>query len=312
MKRIAKYWHLCLTAAFVMGFSACTEEYEYDPTTDTDNQGAYIVPDNPDNTGLISIVITEDQEQSFTFSVARPDNTQAATYSLYSSDESVTIPSEVSFAAGESIKQLTATFDVPAGTVAKRITIGVSDENAYEYGRHTQTYAISRLRELKGCQMLGIGGIWVGAALWEMTIYENGTVTDKEGNVVSASYLIRDPYNYPEVGLPDDCVGQGNEVVFTINSDGTATTGANSSLFYCAASFTGDASVVGDLLVSGSGTYYTEPTTLVEGFTASNFVLFNWDSRIGTTAYGFGTCTHAIIFPDNYDPLTQTMNTTQE
>lgn len=304
MKRIAKYWHLCLTAVLVMGFSACTEEYEYDPTTDTDNQGAYMQADET------TLILTEEDPQQLSFTVSRHDDTSAATYRLYTDNDGFQIPQEVNFAAGEKSQTFTVNFNVPSGTVQQRVVIGIQEEDAYTYGAHSLTFTISRLKRIDNCQMLGIRGIWVGAALWNMSIYEYGKSVDEDGTVLSTSYLVKDPYNYDEVGLPADCVGQNNQFSFTIHNDNTATMGTGTnSLFYCSANFTGDPSVVGDLIVSGSGTYYTDRVQLVEGFYASNFVLFNWESRIGTTNYGFGTCTHAIIFPDGYDPLTQTQTT---
>lgn len=298
MSKTIKYWQLCLMAILAMAFSACTEEYEYDPTTDTATTGAYMETTNT------SIILTEDEAQQFSFIVSRHDSTTATTYKLYTDNDKVEIPETVSFAAGEKSKTITASLNVPLGTVQKKIVIGIDSADAYTYGAHSLTFIVSRVKKISGCQIFATGGVFKGAALWNMDIYEYGKVVEN-GAVVSTSYFVKDPY--ASTGLPEDCIGKGNQFTFTLTPDGKATMGSGTnSLFYCSASFTQDASVVGDLIISGTGTYYASPVELTEGFTASNFVLFNWESRIGTTSYGFGTCTHAVIFPEGYDPLTQT------
>lgn len=301
MSKTIKYWQLCLMAILAMAFSACTEEYEYDPTTDTATTGAYM-----EATTETSIILTEDDAQQLSFTVLRHDSTTAATYKLYTDYDEMDIPETVSFTAGEKSKTITASFNVPSGTVQKKIVIGIDSADTYTYGAHSLTFVISRLKKISDCQIFATGGVFTGAALWNMDIYEYGKVVEN-GAVVSTSYLVKDPYASDDIGLPEDCIGKGNQFTFTLTPDGKATMGSGTnSLFYCSASFTGDASVVGDLIISGTGTYYASPVELTEGFTASNFVLFNWESRIGTTGYGFGTCTHAVIFPEGYDPLTQT------
>lgn len=299
MSKTIKYWQLCLMAILAMAFSACTEEYEYDPTTDTATTGAYMETTNT------SIILTEDEAQQFSFIVSRHDSTTATTYKLYTDNDKVEIPETVSFAAGEKSKTITAKLNVPLGTVQKKIVIGIDSADTYTYGAHSLTFVISRLKKISDCQMIAIGGFFDGIGSWNMDVYEYGKVVEN-GAVVSTSYFVKDPYAY-DLGLPEDCIGKGNQFTFTLTPNGKATMGSGTnSLFYYSASLSGDASVVGDLIISGTGTYYASPIELTEGFTASNFVLFNWESRIGTTDYGCGTLPHAVMFPEGYDPLTQT------
>lgn len=301
MSKTIKYWQLCLMAILAMAFSACTEEYEYDPTTDTATTGAYMETTNT------SIILTEDEAQQFSFIVSRHDSTTATTYKLYTDNDKVEIPETVSFAAGEKSKTITASLNVPLGTVQKKIVIGIDSADTYTYGAHSLTFIVSRVKKISDCQMIAIGGLFGNSIVpWNMDVYEYGKVVEN-GAVVSTSYFVKDPYASDDIGLPEDCIGKGNQFTFTLTPDGKATMGSGTnSLFYCSASFMQDASAVGDLIISGTGTYYASPVDLAEGFTASNFVLFNWESRIGTTDYGYGTLTHAVRFPEGYDPLTQT------
>lgn len=293
-------------AVLAIAFNACTDEYEYDAVTDTDNSGAYILTDTESPT--INIVLTEEDAQEIKFSVARHDSTTAETYTLYTDNSEINIPSEISFAAGEAKKDVTATFNVPAGTIGMEITIGVGDGKAYTYGRHSQTYSINRLRKINGCVFYSYG-IFADAsgevvpAYWDVDVYEYGFTKAKDGSTV-ASYLVNNPYEGS--GLGEDAVGYS--ITFSIDNTGAITMNGRQGLFYCSASFSGSPAITGVVTASGSGLYVPGEGTIDGILKASNFILFTWNLPIGTSGYGFNA-THALIFPDGYNPLTQTQAT---
>lgn len=306
MNKIIKYWQLCIMAVLSVAFTACTEEYEYDPTTDTTGYGAYM-----DASTQTSIILKEDDPQQLSFTVLRHDTTSAATYKLYTDYEDIDIPESVSFNAGEKSKTITATFNVPSGTVQKQVVIGIAGEDAYTYGANSLTFIISRLKKVSGA-MFYESGLFFQRATWEVSVYENGFTRNADGTT-SASYLIVEPYANEEIasaiGLTENDT-KGYNLKFSLSNDGKATLKSGSSLFYITANVTGDPSIVGDAIPSGDGTYYKDETQLSSGDTFSNFVLFPWNIAIGKTGYGFTSVSlEAVIFPEGYDPLTQTQIT---
>lgn len=305
MNKIIKFGQFCLMAMLAVAFNACTEEYDYDPTTDTDNQGAYILSD------ATSLVLTEEDPQQLTFTVARHDTTAAATYRLYTDTEGFNIPSEVSFAAGEKSQTFTVSFDVPSGTVNKQVVIGIQDEDAYTYGAHSLTFIISRLKKVTGAEYFE-SGLFYAYATWEANVYENGFTRNKDGSTV-ASYLVMEPFHdsgfEEDMGL-NESETTGYQYVFNLLSDGTAELISCNGLFYITAALTGDPAITGVALPSGDGAYYSNPTTLYPGFTISNFVMFPWNISIGSTGYGFTAVSmQGVIFPDGYNPITQNQAT---
>lgn len=277
MKKIFRYSYLALMAILTIAFNACTDEYEYDAEQNPSSAGAYILASKT------SLVFAEGEAQSLSFIVARHDTVEAASYKLYCTDETVAskIPSEVSFAAGEKAKSFTVDFDLPSGTMNKSFQIGVSDESAYMYGAHSQTYTVSVLKLIKGAQFAS--GLFKAGEdyKWDVDVYEYGT--DANNN---KRYLIRNPFNIAEeAGLGH---GMGYDVVFTLNAKGEANTDKQAAFDYDA----GDV-VSGDTYASGSGTYNA----------STNTVLFLWTLSIGNTGYGFGTVQHWLTFPEGYDPL---------
>lgn len=301
MNRILKFGFSAFAVLLAFVMTSCTDEYEYAPVANGDNEGAYILADKT------SLLFTEQDEQTLTFTVFRHNTEEAKTYRLYCSDPEIVVPAEVSFAAGEESKMMTVNFNVPTGTMEKDVVIGVQDEDAYTYGAHSQTFTISCLRQISDCllyQQLYTSGSMTGAA-WEVSVYEYGVSEEKDddGNVVSTSarYLVKDPYS---AVMPVD--GLGHNVVFSLASNGKATCDAGQTLFYCSPEVTGDASVVGPVYISGNGTYYKDKVELEPGVSEGNLVLFSWSLSIGDTGYGFGTQINAVIFPAGYNPLTQT------
>ena len=302
MSKTIKYWQLCLMAILAMAFSACTEEYEYDPTTDTATTGAYM-----EATTETSIILTEDDAQQLSFTVLRHDSTTAATYKLYTDYDEMDIPETVSFTAGEKSKTITASFNVPSGTVQKKIVIGIDSADAYTYGAHSLTFIVSRLKKVSGAKYYE-SGLFFNGAEWDVSVYENGFTKNADGTTI-ASYLVVEPYGNEDVssalGLTENET-KGYNLEINLSNDGKAEL-VSGSLFYITSALTQDPTAVGDAIPNGSGTYYKDETSVSEGTVLSNFILFPWTISIGKTGYGFtATSLEAIIFPEGYDPLTQT------
>lgn len=325
MNRIFKNGYAVALATLALAFTACTDEYEYDPAApETGAAGAYISADET------TIIFTEDEVPTITFTVERHDTEEAKSYRLYSSDEGVQIPSEVSFAAGEESKTLTVNLTLPAGTIGKEIVIGVNDEDAYVYGSKSMTFNVSVCRRVPGAmfytQFIGEG---THGSLWEAIIYEYGKTTsqrtDTEGNPVTitkSTFYLKDPYNvqatdedgnplYNEDGTPQTIFGDngvGYGLTFTISSSShRAELGSNPTLFYADETVTGDPAYTGTIIPSGDGTYYPEgeKVTLEPGVTAENVVVFSWMLLIGDTGAGYNGVPHAILFPKGYDVIDQ-------
>lgn len=325
MNRIFKNGYAVALATLALAFTACTDEYEYDPAApETGAAGAYISADET------TIIFTEDEVPTITFTVERHDTEEAKSYRLYSSDEGVQIPSEVSFAAGEESKTLTVNLTLPAGTIGKEIVIGVNDEDAYVYGSKSMTFNVSVCRRVPGAmfytQFIGDG---THGSLWDAIIYEYGKTTsqrtDTEGNPVTitkSTFYLKDPYNlqatdedgnplYNEDGTPQTIFGDngvGYGLTFTISSSShRAELGSNPTLFYADATVTGDPAYTGTIIPSGDGTYYPEgeQVTLEPGVTAENVVVFSWMLQIGDTGAGYNGVPHAILFPKGYDVIDQ-------
>ena len=325
MNRIFKNGYAVALATLTLAFTACTDEYEYDPAApETGAAGAYISADET------TIIFTEDEVPTITFTVERRDTEEAKSYKLYSSDEGVQIPSEVSFAAGEESKTLTVNLTLPAGTIGKEIVIGVNDEDAYVYGSKSMTFNVSVCRRVPGAmfytQFIGDG---THGSLWEAIIYEYGKTisqrTDTEGNPVTitkSTFYLKDPYNvqatdengnplYNEDGTPQTIFGDngvGYGLTFTISSSShRAELGSNPTLFYADETVTGDPAYTGTIIPSGDGTYYPEgeQVTLEPGVTAENVVVFSWMLLIGDTGAGYNGVPHAILFPKGYDVIDQ-------
>lgn len=282
MNRILKLWQPAMLAVFALAFNACTDEYEYTPQPDADYEGAYILADET------TLILGEDDAQQLSFTVARHDSTEAATYKLYTTNSSVNVPTEVNFAANEGTKKFTIDFDFPIGTIEENVTIGVEEGDTYMYGAHSQTYTISRCKKIPGQTTMasyffsdGQGG----PGTWLLDIYEYGTLTDEETGVKTARYLLKEPFAVMEqVGQG---YGTGYNVIFSLDSNGNATT-AEQGLYY-------DTYNGGEVVVSGNGTYYSN----------YNAIVFIWTLRIPSLGGGFGSIEHDIYFPTGYNPIPQ-------
>ena len=330
MNRIFKNGYAVALATLALAFTACTDEYEYDPAApETGAAGAYISADET------TFIFTQDEEPIITFTVERHDTEEAKSYKLFytSDDPDVSIkdfPTEVSFAAGEESKTLPVNLTLPAGTIGKEIVIGVNDEDAYVYGSKSMTFTVSVCRRVPGAmfytRFIGDG---THGSLWDAIIYEYGKTTsqrtDTEGNPVTitkSTFYLKDPYNlqatdedgnplYNEDGTPQTIFGDngvGYGLTFTISSSShRAELGSNPTQFYADETVTGDPAYTGTIIPSGDGTYYPEgeQVMLEPGVTAENVVVFSWMLLIGDTGAGYNGVPHAILFPKGYDVIDQ-------
>lgn len=158
MKAIYKHFYLtlCTVLAFAMG--ACTEEVDYTPAEVPNGAQVYFPNTLPTQMDL------DKTATSFNVQVSRA-TTDAATVNLSVTDESglFTIPTSVSFAAGEKVANLTISYnpDELEYDDYKSITIAVADEgNKTPYG--TSSYKFKA----------GIPAPWT-----DWTLFNTGTYT---------------------------------------------------------------------------------------------------------------------------------------
>lgn len=307
MNRILKLWQPAMLAALALTFNACTEEYDYIPETNIDLQGAYILTDET------TLILGEDDAQQLQFTVARHDSTEAATYKLYTTNSSINIPAEVSFAANEGTKHFTVDFDFPIGTIEEDVTIGVEENDTYMYGAHSQTYTISRLKLISGCMLYCYGGLFSddlgnpAPALWDINVFEYGYDENKNGTSV-ARYLINNPYD--GLGLGENAIG--HRVIFSLDNKNAATLASgDQTLCYITAMGPDGSLVSANIVVTGNGTYYPAGERIsLTGIDVpvDNVILFPWTLSLQNTNLGFGLANHAVIFPEGYDPIHQKQN----
>lgn len=138
MKTIYKHFYLTLCAALAFAMGACTDEVGYTPATSPEGAQVYFP-----NT-LASKIDLDINATSFNVQIGRAA-TDVTTVNLTVTDESglFTIPSSVSFAAGEKMANLTIIYD-PATLEFddyKEITIAVADEsNKTVYGESSYSF----------------------------------------------------------------------------------------------------------------------------------------------------------------------------
>lgn len=131
MKNIFKYGLYSVIAAMsLVSVSSCTDEYSYDPAAPVTDGGAkaQIVAESTDYT------FEGDDKQEFTFTVTRPDASQAATVGLECNSSKVSVPATVEFAAGEKEKEVTATASLDLEE-REAVTIKVADKDADIYSQ---------------------------------------------------------------------------------------------------------------------------------------------------------------------------------
>lgn len=195
---------------------SCTNEYEYEPAAAA-TSGAFLL--NADET---SFMFLPGEDQSFTITVQRHDTISAGSVKLVSSKSKFNVPTEVSFAANEKVKEVTVTSNLETGS-QEEVTINVAPEDAYAYGINALTFSIST--------PLKYTGVFVSKAFgsyWNQDVYELG----------GGSYMFPDLY------------AEGAAVTFVINFTTNKITVAQQAAWVHAN--------YGQAYVSGSGVY--DPT----------------------------------------------------
>lgn len=162
MKNLLKYTLGALLA--IVAMTACTNEYEYDAPSATNQGGNAMV-----STGETSFVFVPGQNQTYTITVTRIDTTEAQEIGLTCDNEKFVVPATVSFAANEKSKDITVTSTLVAGESAVA-NISVAEKDAFLYGVNTVSLSVSVFRSFSGF----IQSAFYGNEPWEVSIYEIG------------------------------------------------------------------------------------------------------------------------------------------
>lgn len=137
MKAINKYFLIALAGVFLT-LTACSDDIEREPSpVPTDGIQAYVYAD------ATSLTYLPNDEQSFVVKVARQKTEEAATVHLSTDAAGVNLPATVDFAAGEAVKDVQVTFDIPIGS-SLAVTITIPEEEGYVYADNTVTVNIAR------------------------------------------------------------------------------------------------------------------------------------------------------------------------
>lgn len=142
MNKFFKYVYIALFGALTVGLSSCTDDYEYQPASKTDLGGNVFLQSQSGTT----LAFLPTAEQSFSFTVLRVDSTAAEQVGLTSSNSKFTVPSTISFAAGQKSTQVTVNFDISQGTT-ETTAITISGDTKFYYGTTTLNYTITRYRQ---------------------------------------------------------------------------------------------------------------------------------------------------------------------
>ena len=190
MKAINKYF-LSAMAGVSLILAACSDDIEREPSpVPTDGIQAYIYAD------ATSLTYLPNDEQTFVVKVARQKTEEAATVHLSTDVTGITLPATVDFAAGEAVKDVQVTFDIPIGS-SIAVTITIPEEEGYIYADNTVTVNITR-----DYTWLNIGtGVYTSSAFgqsWPQPIQKA-----KEANVYKLL----------------DCITEGYPMLFTLSDD---------------------------------------------------------------------------------------------
>jgi hypothetical protein len=171
MKNIFKYTFAVLLGA--MAAVSCTNEYEYDAPSATEQGGNATI-----SASQTTFVYVPGQEQACNITVARIDSTQAQTISLTCDNTKFSVPSSVSFAAGERTKEVAVTSNVESGG-SEVANIAIGSEDAFIYGANAVQLTVNVYRSFAGVYASSFY-----SAQWDIVIYE----------LAKGSYLIPDAY----------------------------------------------------------------------------------------------------------------------
>ena len=297
MKKIFKYSYVALMAVLMTALNACTDEYSYDGNPDSDNSGAYIIANSSD---LTKVLTSDDDATAFSssYTVARHDTAKAEDYTVYITGEGINKTETVKFAVGES--RVTKTLDLSSlktlaesGKKVINVKVKVSTVNdadgtgaSYMYGARSQTYTVSVLNKIPGCQFKASWFMSDNTTMypWDIDVYDYGEDTEKGTH----TYYIKNPFGAigEQLGLT---VGDEYSMYFTLDYKGNATVDNSTKVFH----FDNGQGVSGDCTVSGVGTWDEK----------EHAVIFSLSYPIGTTGYGLPGGEHDLVFPATYNPV---------
>ncbi|MBP7359828.1 MAG: hypothetical protein WCR36_07870 [Bacteroidaceae bacterium] len=191
MKRLFDYCYMALMSVLLL--SACSDDYEYTPAENnlTSSQ-AYVYAENGTS---LSFVPTD--AETFTVKLGRSVTTDKATVALTTTNNKFTVPSTVTFAAGQKTVDVPVTFDMAIGTT-ENVTIALDKNNSNPYGADSLSMTIKRDYSWKS---LGEGlftSEFFGGS-WSTVVYKADGV-----NV----YKLKDLYK------------EGTDIIFELSEDG--------------------------------------------------------------------------------------------
>lgn len=211
MKRLFDYCYMALMSVLLL--SACSDDYEYTPAENnlTSSQ-AYVYAENGTS---LSFVPTD--AETFTVKLGRSVTTDKATVALTTTNNKFTVPSTVTFAAGQKTVDVPVTFDMAIGTT-ENVTIALDKNNSNPYGADSLSMTIKRDYSWKS---LGEGlftseffeGSWStvvykadGANVYKLKdLYKKGTdiifELSEDGNSLKSFAQQETGYIYPKYGM---------------------------------------------------------------------------------------------------------------
>ena len=172
MKNIFKYTFVALLS--VLALTACTNEYEYDAPSATEQGGNATI-----SAATTSFVFVPGETQECKVTVTRVNDTEAEEIGLTCDNTNFTVPSSVSFSAGEKAKEVTITSSLDAGS-SEVANISIAQTNAFIYGANTITISVNVYRMFDAV----IQTAMYGDDPWDAVIYELG----------AGSYMIPDAF----------------------------------------------------------------------------------------------------------------------
>ena len=192
MNKLMKYSCFAIMALAAMTFTACTEDYDYDPYANVENSGFYFT-----EAGDKTLLYPEDSK-SITIEVCRAESEskEAASVQLSTDSNILTLPSEISFAAGESKKKVTIPVSNTPGIYDVNITMA-NDKDKFAYGPVTYSQRII----VCGEQLSGQFTSQMFGSTSDVTVYKLG----------NAGYDIK------------DCYEEGADIVFELDEAGDIT-----------------------------------------------------------------------------------------
>lgn len=209
MKAIKKLLYFLAVAGTTMFASSCTDEVDYTSAPRPTGQQLYFSVDLP-----TSYELTED-ESSITIPVLRVVSDEAASFSIFASEESglFTIPTTVDFAAGKNTADLVITYDYSKLTANTKYpcTLSIGDaENTSLYGLATYEFTLivpdpTPYVTVSKNAIFVEGGL---SKLFGLTGQYTVTVERKQGTNI---FRVVSPYSYPAYPEADD--------TWTFNSD---------------------------------------------------------------------------------------------